>query len=74
MSLDLFPLQFLLHFFGLIICAIFDNAVNHCIVLILLQLKLVSVPEMDYRVTDKGGPRGEVWMRGPSIFKFGDSR
>jgi len=34
-----------------------------------IQLKLVSVPEMDYRVTDKGGPRGEVWMRGPSIFK-----
>merc|ERR1719361_166950 len=34
-----------------------------------MQLKLVSVPEMDYRVSDEGGPRGEVWMRGSSIFK-----
>merc|ERR1712154_262504 len=34
-----------------------------------VQLKLVSVPEMDYRVTDKPNARGEIWMRGPCIFK-----
>lgn len=44
-----------------------DEYVCFCFV---WKLKLVSVPEMDYRVTDKGGPRGEVWMRGPSIFKL----
>ncbi|GIQ89352.1 hypothetical protein KIPB_011792, partial [Kipferlia bialata] len=33
------------------------------------ELKLVSVPEMDYLVTDKPVPRGELYMRGPSIMK-----
>ncbi|KAJ3405864.1 Long chain acyl-CoA synthetase 7 peroxisomal, partial [Chytridiales sp. JEL 0842] len=32
------------------------------------EMKLVAVPEMDYRPTDKPFPRGEIWARGPSIF------
>eukprot|EP01083_Nonionella_stella_P028488 78456_1 len=33
------------------------------------EVKLVSVPEMDYNVTDVPEPRGEIWCRGPSLFK-----
>lgn len=32
------------------------------------QIKLVSIPEMGYRATDNP-PKGEVWIKGPSIFK-----
>lgn len=33
------------------------------------ELKLVDVPEMGYRASDKPEPRGEVCIRGPFIFK-----
>lgn len=33
-----------------------------------MELKLVSVPELDYFVTDKPYPRGEVLYRGPGLF------
>ncbi|KAJ3498662.1 hypothetical protein NLG97_g948 [Lecanicillium saksenae] len=33
-----------------------------------VELCLESVPELDYRVTDTPAPRGEILMRGPSIF------
>lgn len=38
-----------------------------------IEFKLVDVPELDYRVTDKDengnlAPRGEVCMRGPGVF------
>lgn len=33
-----------------------------------VELCLESVPELDYRVSDKPYPRGEVLLRGPSIF------
>jgi long-chain acyl-CoA synthetase len=33
------------------------------------EIKLVDVDEMDYRSTDVPCPRGEVWIRGPNIFK-----
>ena len=32
-------------------------------------MKLVDVPEMNYTVNDKPEPRGEIWLRGSSIFK-----
>ena len=32
------------------------------------KIRLNSVPDMDYLVTDKPNPRGEVWIKGPSVF------
>eukprot|EP00479_Gromia_sphaerica_P000883 TRINITY_DN11032_c0_g1_i1.p1 TRINITY_DN11032_c0_g1~~TRINITY_DN11032_c0_g1_i1.p1 ORF type:complete len:244 (-),score=45.18 TRINITY_DN11032_c0_g1_i1:72-803(-) len=32
------------------------------------EIKLVSVHEMDYLITDSPEPRGEIWIRGPNIF------
>ena len=39
-----------------------------------MEFKIVDVPEMDYYHTDKdengnSTPRGELWVRGPSIIK-----
>ena len=50
-----------------------DYTVGHSGVLALtLSFKLVNVSELDYRVTDKEegklSPRGEICLRGPSIF------
>ncbi|KAK6202891.1 long-chain-fatty-acid CoA ligase [Scheffersomyces amazonensis] len=32
------------------------------------EMKLREIPEMNYRATDEGGPRGELLLRGPQIF------
>ena len=35
----------------------------------LIKLQLKSLPEMEYLVTDKPYPRGELLLKGPSMFE-----
>ncbi|KAK9449899.1 eukaryotic long-chain fatty acid CoA synthetase (LC-FACS) [Limtongia smithiae] len=47
-----------------------DKTPDHCgPPAISVEIRLRDVPEMNYRSTDEGGPRGELLMRGPIIFR-----
>lgn len=47
-----------------------DLSVGHCGgVGLCVELCLESIPDMDYLATDRPRPRGELLMRGPSIFQ-----
>ncbi|KAI3406483.2 hypothetical protein KGF56_000615 [Candida oxycetoniae] len=39
------------------------GAISPCV-----EARLRDLPEMGYRLTDKGGPRGEMLLRGPQMF------
>jgi len=47
-----------------------DHKVGTCgVPLSCIEISLLSVPDMEYTVDDKPYPRGELLLRGPSVFK-----
>ncbi|EGW31527.1 uncharacterized protein SPAPADRAFT_62114 [Spathaspora passalidarum NRRL Y-27907] len=57
-------------FAGCCVSSTFESNPGSCgAISVTTEIKLRDIPEMNYTADDEGGPRGELLLRGPQIFK-----